>query len=184
MPSVRVKRSQYAHIGDDIYLEETHGRPRSRSVNQPYDQEAGSSATRPPHVRHRSHTISGLGGYSNPAPRRTTSKISEHIMATSRTPRLESAQLSNDPQSSRAARSRSGTQSGLSPPPVDPPDVISLQGSNENIIYLGDANRIGRIGSSFTNEEHDDAEHHHDDIVEHLEVIGTLLLALALLLYP
>lgn len=104
-------------------------------------------------------------------------------MATSRTPRLESAQLSNDPQSSRAARSRSGTQSGLSPPPVDPPDVISLQGSNENIIYLGDANRIGRIGSSFTNEEHDDAEHHHDDIVEHLEVIGTLLLVLALLLY-
>lgn len=169
MPSVRVKRSQYAHI-DDIFPEGSQGRPRSQSVNHPNEQ-TSSSVAQPPNVRHRSHTVSGLGG--NPSQRRPTSKISDHIMATCRTPRLESAQFSYDRQSSRTGRPRAATDSGLRPN-LDRSEVISLQGSNENIIYHGDAQRLGRINSAFSTHEEDDedGEHHHDDIVEHLEVIG------------
>ncbi|KAI0773454.1 hypothetical protein BC629DRAFT_1595215 [Irpex lacteus] len=145
MPSVRVKRSQYAHI-DDIFPEGSQGRPRSQSVNHPNDKQVPRSPSLP---------MSGIA-------------------------RIPSAVLAVIPPN---VAQRARFRITLWPLPYTPPrwlrpnldrsEVISLQGSNENIIYHGDAQRLGRINSAFSTHEEDDenGEHHHDDIVEHLEVI-------------
>ncbi|KAI0347243.1 hypothetical protein BDW22DRAFT_1322640 [Trametopsis cervina] len=142
--------------------------------NNIYNPEQGPSTSRPLNVRNRSHTVSGVGvGYTGERtiPRRPSSKISDHIMSSNRTPRLESAQLNSQYQRRETGRSRSNTQSGYRSS-LEHSDIISLQGSNENIVYHGDARRMGRIGSALSvHDEDDNGEHHHDDIVEHLEVI-------------
>lgn len=53
-------------------------------------------------------------------------------------------------------------------------DVVSLHGSTENVMYHGDGRHMGRVGSVLSAHDEDD-EHHEDDIVEHLDVIGELL---------
>ncbi|KAI0702885.1 golgi-body localization protein domain-containing protein [Cytidiella melzeri] len=101
-------------------------------------------------------------------------RISDHIMSAYNTPRLESAQFNDGPQRTQGGRSRSSTQAtqrGLGASATHS-DVISLQGSHENIIYHGDAFQQGRVGSALSVYESGRYEdHHHDDIVEHLEVI-------------
>jgi hypothetical protein len=175
MPSVRVKRGQYASYAniDELSAEGTQGRPRSQSTLQSPGSPASFEVPQPPNVRNRSQTVSGVGGYAGQ--RRPTSKISDHIMSTSRVPRIESASFNPDhrvlagqplssPQAGQSGVRRSTDHS-----------VISLRGSTENVVYHGDAHQLGRIGSALSHTtEGDENDHHHDDIVEHLEVIGTL----------
>lgn len=90
-------------------------------------------------------------------------------MSTNRNERRDRSGRSRDQQTSMPSV---GEEPG---PSADRLDVVSLQGSNENIIYHGDGRRPGRIGSALSfSDEGDEAQHHHDDIVEHLDVIGTL----------
>jgi hypothetical protein len=61
-----------------------------------------------------------------------------------------------------------------------------LEGSQADIVIPTDDRRMGRIGSSFSlphtdsfdgddgNESGSDGNHHEDEIVEHLDVIGRL----------
>lgn len=60
-------------------------------------------------------------------------------------------------------------------------DVIALRGTREDIIYRGHGTMPGRIGSALSlplsevshyDDDDDDPVLHHDDIVEHLDVIG------------
>lgn len=60
-------------------------------------------------------------------------------------------------------------------------DEISLQGSAENVVYRGEPGHFGRIGSALSEcEGEQDDEHHEDDIVEHLDVIGASDIAVSL----
>lgn len=187
MTSVRVKRGQYLAL-QDVFPEQQPARPRARSVAQPQSPSPAANPSltdlpaRSTHPRHRSYTLDG-GELLAPSPqrrglRRPPSKISDHIMSSMRTPRLESATLRNDDTRTRRDAMPTPTLHQESRLPRTS-DVISLQGSTENIVYHGDNQHLGRIGSAFgsvTEEGGDEEQHHSDDIVEHLDVIGAHVL--------
>lgn len=180
MPSIHVKKERgYQHI-DDAPLT---GRPRSRSVvsrltlSQP-DQ--GYPLHRPP-------TWSGSDAPTS-APRpalgsRTPSKVFDHIMSTTRRPHRGSVSQRTEPGTPAAGSSQlrdsgappqgsvrrigdtyvvEGQQADLRVPVED---GQGLEGSQVNLA----------LEQMSENEyDHDDStsQHHHDDIVEHLDVIG------------
>lgn len=174
MHSVRVKRGQYASLQDRPQGRIT--RPRSRSLATVFGSPTLPStpaftSNEPTHARHRSQTVSGPGGDpsdSTSSPprtlRRPSSKIHDHIMSSTRggsfRRHLHPEEAQNSPLLGRRRNE-------------DRSDVVSLQGSAENVEYRGDGRRMGRIGSALSLPDgmHDD-QHHEDDIVEHLDVIG------------
>ena len=98
-------------------------------------------------------------------------------MSASRTPRLGEAThrpARNDAQPDvlySPAMQKQGTSNGR--------EVVSLRGSREDVVYRGNGQNPGRIGSAlslaYSDASHyddDDGYMHHDDIVEHLDVIG------------
>lgn len=58
-------------------------------------------------------------------------------------------------------------------------DMVAIRGSREDVVYPGHGRRPGRIGSALSLPYSDASTYnlnedylHHDDIVEHLDVIG------------
>ncbi len=193
MPSVRVKRGQYSYLFDGQQDDSTaQRRPRSRSIasilgQNPTSPQGAPTQEAPPspltelqHGRQRSRTIDTAVSDA-PTPgrlQRPPSRISDHIMSSARTPQrtgMSSAEVrtraSDSPRLTAEKRDRSSQDGG---------DTVSLQGSTENIVYHG-SGRPGRIGSALSlptsqRSSYDlNDEHHHDDIVEHLDVIGMFL---------
>lgn len=182
MPSVRVRRersSQYTSLQDVYSAEDVARRPRSQSVTQPSTSNVGPSGSpviglsaTGRHPRNRSYTVDAGGTVASRQSQRLPrpeSKIYNHIMSTPPTPRLDNALTL---QAARARKESNAT--GSARDHHSHSDIISLQGSAENIVYRGDGHHAGRIGSALGGGSDLDSEerHHHDDIVEHLDVIG------------
>lgn len=183
MPSVRVKRGQYAFLDDaDAPLTLPATRPRSRSIAGIFSAPAPGTPAPVPDSRGerpRSHTINDAAppqvGASRPPPprtlRRPPSKIHDHILGIQRSPSPAFQRIQVD---AKRARANSSADAGSAVRrSEDGTDVISLSGSNENIVYHGDSGHPGRIGSALSlPEDERQALHHHDEIVDHLDVIG------------
>ncbi|KAK7695911.1 hypothetical protein QCA50_000550 [Cerrena zonata] len=190
MPSIRIKRS-YAAIqenADGQQFLEPPPRPqrRSRSWSQIYQQPQTSVPPLPvpekapqPRVRPRSHTVDGGPppvAQDEGTPRlrtRMPSRVRQHILSMPKVPRVQSVEQRDESLIAQARRSihSFSTRSDRS-------DMISLEGIQEDILIPADpGHEPGRISRAFSNQSseqnRDDAfeEHHHDDIVEHLDVI-------------
>lgn len=195
MPSIRIKRS-YSTIQEDPDDQHFLAPPprlprRSISWSQLYKQPDSSDPlaqalekdSQPP-TRPRSNTVGGgpprptLNQNASPGtPRlgaRVPSRVRQHILNSARVPRIQSPLVERNDDSFLAQARRS--ISSLSHR-SDRSDMISLEGYQENILIPADpGHEPGRISQAFSNQssQHDDPfeEHHHDDIVEHLDVIG------------
>ena len=190
MPSIRIKRS-YAAIqeseDEQQFLEPTPRPPRrSRSWGQIFEEPETSpplvkaSEKGPqPRIRPRSHTVDGgpPPSQNEGTPRlraRVPSKVRQHILSTTRVPKPQPTVVEQRDDSLLAQAQRS--ISSLSHR-SNRSDMISLEGYQENILIPAEPGREpGRISRALSNQssERDDPfeEHHHDDIVEHLDVIG------------
>ncbi|KAI0081717.1 hypothetical protein K474DRAFT_1703572 [Panus rudis PR-1116 ss-1] len=190
MPSVRVKRS-YATIsenqdeaGDYFSARPTLG-PRSRSAQlvgpstpgalSLNEQSVGNVEKTPTSPRKRSHTVSGPGPSTETMPKRLSrppSRVRQHIMSTSRNPVSPVEENLRAPETfmdhlRRSISSHSHSRRS---------EMISLEGPAENILIPADpGHEPGRVGSALSSHreaiEDPFEEHHHDDIVEHLDVI-------------
>ena len=129
-----------------------------------------------------------------PLRRRSSSRVSNHIMSSTRTP-LRHISEERDPFAAAAEaavqgegelRYRHANLSRRNEGEED--DMISIQGPQTDLLVPKTEHDPGRIGSSLSlpRSEHSDyadydndidGEHHPDDIVEHLDVIGTCLRA-------
>lgn len=184
MHSVRVKRGQYNPL-PDVYQGGGQGRPRSRSLatvlGSPKTPALSTASPLTPqftpqpessgHARPRSHTTAvpsdrpPLSGPSSP--RMTSSKIQTHIMNQSR---ADSYYHHQHPDVVRGkAPANELTVDGR-----QRRGEIALEGSAENVVYRGNGDHFGMIGSALSECDGEvDDKHHEDDIVEHLDVIGT-----------
>lgn len=174
MPSVRVKRDrarQYTTLQDVYAPDDVSRRPRSHSVAaespscEPVRASFAELPANSPQTRRRSYTVTGGTVDSRQSQRlpRAPSRIYDHIM------RDEAPRPRKD---STATGGRREQQSGH-----EDSDVISLQGSTENIMYRGSGHHTGRIGSALGGPDFGSEDtHHHDDIVEYLDVIGTFFM--------
>ena len=224
MPSVRVKRaSGYTSLHDASHdAAGTPGpsrRPRRSSVATLLTPHPDSSrtpnldfpmhtsptdATGSPLSRRRALSLSTAGRTDaneselRPLRRRSSSKVSNHIMSMTRTPTgpLRNISEERDPFAAAAqaavqgegkSRHRHGSLSRHREGEED--DMISLQGPQMELLVPKTENGPGRVGSSLSlpRSEHSDyadydndidGEHHPDDIVEHLDVIGARISAL------
>jgi hypothetical protein len=187
MTSVRVRRGQYATLTDP---NGPYTRPRSRSLatvlgtpSFPSTPPLSALSADQDVARARANTVSGNQDGPPPMPRRASSKIHEHIMG--RRTRANSQHQHHHPEhGSRSPRSDESRRRS---------DEVSLRGSTENVVYRGEGGSFGRIGSALSLcEGQEDDQHHTDDIVDHLDVIGTtsaesfvrLLIATALQILP
>ncbi|EKM59200.1 uncharacterized protein PHACADRAFT_169675 [Phanerochaete carnosa HHB-10118-sp] len=182
MHSVRVKRGQYNPL-PDVYQGGGQGRPRSRSLATVLGspRTPAQSVASPPtpqftpqpegsgHARPRSHTTavpSDRPPLSGPStPRMTSSKIQTHIMNRRH---ADSYYHHQHPDVVRGkAPANESTVDGR-----QRRGSIALEGSAENVVYRGNGDHFGMIGSALSacDGEVDD-KHHEDDIVEHLDVI-------------
>ena len=201
MPSVRVKRQAgYTTLGDtlDVPNSDQPTRPRARSLAGLFAPASQQASTPPPvqdvpltvqadHGRRRSHTVSNQqrgSAYEPSSPRPTLGRVSSHIMSKTKAPVASTSEDTTHLGStflSRAGRSLS-SGSRHSQRTRSRTSMISLEGAREDILIPADeGHEPGRIGSALSlhsmnpDEPYDD-EHHHDDIVEHLDVIGAFLL--------
>lgn len=161
MPSVRVKRHVYSSLGYQSRAGPSEGSPRPRSLanlfkwplleGPPSPLPNESPTIRPPPI---ATTMS----------RRTGSRVQDHLI-----PLLG--------QERARARAMSLSQRyHQSPRPSGDSAVVMLEGENVDVQVPGD-DEPGRIDStlsfsSYNDPEHSGRDHHHDDIVEHLDVIG------------
>ncbi|KAF5344065.1 hypothetical protein D9758_008854 [Tetrapyrgos nigripes] len=149
MPSVRVKRHRYSSLSEDGN-ERTIPRSLSTIFRRPSAQELNQ--TQPPHTAPlHLHDQTGL----------PSSSIVYDLWTRGGSVR---APLLHDPRRPRVDSQRSThAQSG----------VVTLEGSVANLQVPNDG-ATGIIGSVLdltAQEEQGDGSHHHDDIVEHLDVI-------------
>lgn len=179
MPSVRVKKGQgYQSINDA----QPSGRPRSQSlVSHLFTQPSQADSTTDLRQTPTRASDSLVNGGRPPARRPSaSSKVSQHIFSTSRSiPQLRSAQpppdslapprqLSDIEESSRPhsfQRNRAGS--------------YTVQGQQADLRVPIEDDQDRRSSSiSLALEQIDEPDdpnsndHHHDDIVEHLDVIG------------
>ena len=187
---MRVRRgSQYRTLEGEDNAEggrnDTTGRPRSRTLASLYRSEVSSPTASPvvtspveelPSERRRAQSDAEAGGSSEKPdlPReyrpydsvRVPSKIADSILSKKRSSQAVRAQRSLEPLWRRTESS----------------DGQILHGSQADIVVPGDG-RPGRLESALSlssaGEEEDpfrsssdSLDHHDDDIVEHLEVIG------------
>lgn len=187
MPSVRVKRGQYTYLLDepqDDSLRPT--RRRSRSVAGIFNSSSAPPQPAPltesprGHGRRRSQTVytsRDTNDAPGSPPRRQPSWVVGSIMGSTRGFR----------RGSTARRRRDPSQNvGYTSPQEegergaeDDRNMVSLHGSQEDVVYRAQGTHPGRIGSALSLPNSEDSSydlnedaHHHDDIVEHLDVIG------------
>lgn len=197
MPSIRVKRG-YSTLQESPLLPAAEApqavtRPRSRSLAHiftpiPQDQPAQDAELRPSHNRRRSQTVTE--GAITPGTRtlpRQPSRILNHIMSSTKIARPEARSLRH-----RASSVLSGVRRSFSRTSRDRSDMVSIEGRQEDILVPADpGHEPGRLGSALSIRPEDARdpfeEHHHDDIVEHLDVIGvcncTIIVYIVLLNY-
>lgn len=189
MPSVRVRRNTYSPLADAGLDGQLTDAPR---ISQP--RSLATLFTPVDTSVNRRSTVSGVDRTSDrlspdsaaipigPIPRpnntrpRSGSRVGQHVLSQSLrisgSPRLET--VHRRPRTSIASET-SARSSNAQYPTHD--GLVTIEGENADIVVRGDG-RPGRVGSalslSTTDEfgvvENDD--HHHDDIVEHLDVIG------------
>ncbi len=175
MPSVRVK-SGYQHIDDAPFT----GRPRSLSLAPRFGSTTQPKQTTLPRTRSWANNEDGTAARppSNRPP--VHSKVSHHIMSTRRVPR-SSLNRRQEPETPVAGPSQTResniTQQSLLHRHGDTYSVEGqqaelrvptegsqgLEGSQVNLA-LGELDGYDNDGTT--------ERHHHDDIVEHLDVIG------------
>jgi hypothetical protein len=147
MPSVRVKRHQYSHLSEPHTAGANSEPPRSLSTifRQPSAQEL--------HQIHSPHTAP-LHPHGLQTRDRSSSIV--HALVTRGSARAPLIQRRPRPDSESSNHTHSG--------------VVTLEGSVTDIQVAGDA-ATGIIGSALDVAAQEDGCHHHDDIVEHLDVI-------------
>ena len=183
MPSIRVKRGEYTSLAD--VQEGPTRQPLSRDTyTQPPPSSPPPQRTLTEHPtiarhngRQRSST-SGTGGSDAPSFRkRRPSRVSEHILAARRASRAASRRYKDvDANAEDTQKLRSQEQ----PPGVGGSgrEMVALQGSHEQIVYSGNRQHPGLVGSALSLPDSIESRYsqddfmHHDDIVEHLDVIG------------
>ncbi|THV08448.1 hypothetical protein K435DRAFT_11158 [Dendrothele bispora CBS 962.96] len=178
MPSVRVKRHQYSTLPD---------RPRTAGANEP---QSLASLFRQPSTQELSPANQPQSAPVPPPPRLNELPL--------RASRLRSNSVVYDlctrgslraPLIPRLPRTDSNPNSQHSNS-----GVVTLEGPNTNVQIAGDDGAPGRIGSALSlpaQSQEEEGDHHHDDIVEHLDVIdpqvgtvGTLTNAANSILIP
>ncbi|KAJ3488375.1 hypothetical protein NLI96_g2885 [Meripilus lineatus] len=163
MPSIRVKRG-YSTLQESPLL------PAAEAPQA--DQPAQDAELRPSHNRRRSQTVTE--GAITPGTRtlpRQPSRILNHIMSSTKIARPEARSLRH-----RASSVLSGVRRSFSRTSRDRSDMVSIEGRQEDILVPADpGHEPGRLGSALSIRPEDARdpfeEHHHDDIVEHLDVI-------------
>lgn len=180
MPSVRIKRGYSTLSQDSPLLPTTEppstSRPRSRSlahifgpsISRNYEDDVPEL----PPLRLRPQAVSEGGITAQGSLPRRMSRVHSHIMSSTRAAASSSGGLMH-----RASSILSDVGRSLSLASHDRASMVSLEGRQENLLVpLDPEHASGRIGSalsfhSVSSTDFSD-EHHHDDIVEHLDVIG------------
>lgn len=208
MPSIRIRNSRYLNIRDVFDDEGNQGSSSSPQAPTPYLRTAQSTphlrdrpTSLPPRQNAQANETPLMSPMSLRAPdnrnsrRRSNSRIGAHVFSTYRDSTLSrSNQWSTEGQySSTDVLNPQGTPS-LSSSPQSPvvkrPSMVTVEGgqTNLNVAIQGDGGTPGILERKFPEnagnysartDPHDEEDHHHDDIVEHLDAIGAPLLSLA-----
>lgn len=219
MPSVRVKRANgYSFLQDASHdaagTPGTSHRPRRRSSvaalltphpdpsltldfpmqTRPTAATDSSLSRRPPISLSTAGRASANESDVRPLRPRSSSRVSNHIMSSTRTPAgpLRHISEEHDPFAAAAGaavqeekpRNRHESFSLSRHHEGEDDDMISLEGPQTDVLVPRTENGPGRVESSLSlpgsersdyadYDNNDDGEHHPDDIVEHLDVIGT-----------
>jgi len=171
MPSIRVRRSHYGAL-DDLSLEPSTQYPRSLANS------LGGSQPQRPRAKSTSQVDHGNNVIPEPAtvPRvarspglsvshrpRAASVVSQHVLNVA--PNRMATNSTRDRRISAHPGSHSSARSGM----------IELEGDQADILVPSDT-QGGAVGSALNltryHESQADEDEHHDEIVEHLDVIG------------
>lgn len=194
MPSVRVKRSDYSSLRDRANSEDPrfsifHWPTSAHSSQEPTSPQVPSTSpgirSTSPEIRQRSPVTGSASPRSDPfdtfppqahrpiGRRRAASRVQDHCVPPplSRRPRAEDQVSLYSGHGSQQGRSTSSPSAGF----------VTFEGQNEDVVFRTSSRETGRIGSAISLQEGMPVEvvgddHHHDDVVEHLDVIGMHLL--------
>ncbi|EMD40777.1 hypothetical protein CERSUDRAFT_80431 [Gelatoporia subvermispora B] len=178
MPSIRV-RDGYATLNDDPSQPSNQSRARQHSVTdylssrQPGTSNDNSANGTSSNSRQRAYTTGSVSPPTDirPSRSRRPSRVSQHIL-TKTLPPLPSTteEVPEDPFLTRKDLSPTHHHTGS--------DSVSLQGRQTDVVVPSDTCQPGRVDSALSlphtgtcEGSLDDTRHHHDDIVEHLDVI-------------
>ncbi len=205
MPSVRVRRSQYASLNDRPAQDEQ--RTLTNIFRRPTSEPSSDTpepATSPPGspvITPASETGSPFLTNSPAAPvpaitvdqpiatlrrgrPRAGSRIQDHLLSRLSSTPLRSQGSGSPLRSQASVSSLGGSNRTTSPTHFSPIDgVLTFEGPNTDIQVHSDDGGPGLVGSALSLPRSDEAnasyqsyhpldDHHHDDIVEHLDVIG------------
>ncbi|KAK0206418.1 hypothetical protein DFS33DRAFT_1381524 [Desarmillaria ectypa] len=204
MPSVRVRRSQYASLSDRPAYDEQRTLTTlfRRPTLEPASDTPESATSRPGSliITPPSETASPLLKNSPAAPPaaitvdqpiapvrrgrpRAGSRVQDHLLSRLSSIPLRSQGSRSPLRNQASVSSLGGSHRTTSPTHFSPIDgILTIEGSSTDIQVRSDDGEPGLVGSALSLPRSDEAnasyqsyhpldDHHHDDIVEHLDVI-------------